>query len=89
MFWRYRKIRVTIAIKRKEANMSETERIKDKDKGIKSIKENTKSLSLKQNKPERPQRLPSKTGYSHHVRLPTYEESQAKYEKFLCSSNTV
>ena len=44
MFWRYRKIRVTIATKRKEANMSETERIKDKDKGIKSIKENIKSL---------------------------------------------
>jgi len=67
--------------------MSETDRIKDKDKGIKSIKENIKSLSLKQNKPERPQRLPSKTGYSHNVHLPNYEESQAKYEKFLCTSN--
>ena len=69
----------------KEANMSETERIKDKDRGIKSIKENIKSLPLKQNKPERPQRLPGKTGYSHNVNLPTYEESQAKYEKFLCT----
>ena len=67
--------------------MSETEKIKDKDKGIKSIKENIKSLSLKQNKPERPQRLPSKTGYSHKVHLPTYEESQAKYERFRCTSN--
>ena len=67
--------------------MSETERIKDKDKEIKSIKENIKSLSVEQNKPERPQRLPSKTGYSHNVNLPTYEESQAKYEKFLCTSN--
>jgi len=66
--------------------MSETERSKDKDKGIKSIKENIKSLSLKQNKPERTQRLPSKTRYSHNVNLPTYEESQAKYEKFLCTS---
>jgi len=87
MFWRYRKIRVTIATKTKEANMSETERIKDKDKGIKSIKENIKSLSVKRNKPERPQRLPSKTGCSHNGYLPTYEESQAEYEKLLCTSN--
>ena len=87
MFWRCRKIRVTIVTKRRKENMSETERIKDKNKGIKSIKENIKSLSLKKNKPERPQRSPSKTGYSHNVNLPTYEESQARYEKFLCSSN--
>ena len=81
------KLELQLPQNEKEANMSETERIKDKDKEIKAIKENIKSLSVEQNKPERPQRLHSKTGYSHNVNLPTYEESQAKYEKFLCSSN--
>jgi len=72
--------------------MSETDRIKNKDKGIKSEKEDINSLPLKLTKPEKPQRLPSKTVYSHKVNLPTYEESQAKYEKFcaprvrMCSS---
>jgi len=66
--------------------MSET---KNKNQGIKSIKENIKSLPLKKARPERPRRLPNKTGYSHNVNLPNYKESQAKYEKFLCSSNTV
>jgi len=43
-------------------------------------------LPLKRNKPVRPQRLRVKTGYSHKVNLPTYEESQARYGKFLCTS---
>jgi len=42
-------------------------------------------LSLKRNKPERPQRLRIKTKQFYDVKLPTYEESQAKYEKFLCT----
>ena len=67
--------------------MSETEKTKDKSKETKSIKENPKALPVKRNKPMRPQRLPSKTGYSYNVNLPTYEESQARYEKFLCTSN--
>ena len=67
--------------------MSETENTKDKSKETKSMKENPEALPLKRNKPMRPQRLPSKTGCSHNVYLPTYEESQAKYEKFLCTSN--
>jgi len=66
--------------------MSETEKTKDKSKETKSIKENLKALPVKRNKPMRPQRLSSKTGYSYNVNLPTYEESQAKYEKFLCIS---
>jgi len=40
-------------------------------------------LSLKGNKPPRPQRLPSKTKRSYDVKLPTYEESQERYEKFM------
>ena len=44
--------------------------------------ENIESLSLKGNKPPRPQRLPFKTRRFYDVKLPTYEESQ-KYEKFL------
>jgi len=43
------------------------------------------SLLLKRNKPARPQRLRIKTKRSYDVKLPTYEESQAKYEKFLCT----
>jgi len=66
--------------------MSENEKSKDKSKKVKSIKDNLKSLPLKRNKPVRPQRLPSKTGYSHNVKLPTYEESQDRYQKFLCTS---
>jgi len=45
--------------------------------------ENTESLSLKRNKPVRPQRLRIKTKRSYDVNLPTYEESQKNYEKFL------
>ena len=41
------------------------------------------SLSLKRHKPARPQRLRIKTKQFYDVNLPTYEESQAKYEKFL------
>jgi len=63
--------------------MSENEESKDKSKENKSIKDNIKSLPLKRNKPVRPQRLHIKTGYSYDVNLPTYEESQAKYERFL------
>jgi len=63
--------------------MSENEKSKDKSKEIKSTKDNLKSLPLRRNKPVKPQSLPSKTGYSYNVKLPTYEESQAKYEKFL------
>jgi len=81
------KIKVTIITKQKGANMSETENTKDKSKESKSIKENPKALPPKQKKPMRPQRLPSKTGYSYNMYLPTYEESQARYEKFLCTSN--
>ena len=44
-----------------------------------------KSWPLKQNKPVRPQRLRIKTKQFYDVTLPTYEESQAKYEKFLCT----
>jgi len=63
--------------------MSENEKSKAKNKENKSIEENTKSLSLKRNKPVRLQRLRIKTGNSYYVNLPTYEESQVKYEKFL------
>ena len=45
--------------------------------------ENTESLSLKRDKPKKPQRLRIKTKQFYDVKLPTYEESQAKYEKFL------
>jgi len=45
--------------------------------------EDIKSLSLKGNKSVRPQRLRIKTRRSYDEKLPTYEESQAKYEKFL------
>jgi len=67
--------------------MSENEKATDKRKGSKSIKDNLKSLQLKQSKPVRPQRLRIKTGYSYDVNLPTYEESQAKYEKFRYKSH--
>jgi len=63
--------------------MSETEETNNKSKEIKSIKCNLNSLPLKRGKPARPQRLRVKTGYSYDVNLPTYEASQAKYEKFL------
>jgi len=62
--------------------MSENEKSRDKSKENNPT-ENTKSLSLKRNKPARPQRLRIKTKRSYDVKLPTYEESQAKYEKFL------
>jgi len=65
--------------------MSENEESKAKNKENKSIEENTKSLSLKRNKPVRPHRLRIKTGYSYYVNLPTYEESQEKYKRFLCT----
>jgi len=63
--------------------MSEKEESKNKSKESKAIRDNINSLPLKRNKPVRPQRLHVKTGYSYDVNLPTYEESQAKYEKFL------
>jgi len=63
-----------------------SEILKNESKEIKSIKNNVKSLPLEQSKSVRPQRLPSKTGYSHDVNLPTYEESQDRHEKFLCTS---
>jgi len=47
---------------KKRGKMSENEESKDKSKENKSIKENTKSLSLKRNKPVRPQRLRIKRG---------------------------
>ena len=62
--------------------MSENES-KKKSEEIKSIKDNIKSLQLRRNKPVRPQLLNIKTGYSYDLNLPTYEESQAKYGKFL------
>jgi len=62
--------------------MSENERSRDESNENKPM-ENTKSLPLKQNKPVRPQRLRIKTKQFYDVKLPTYEESQAKYEKFL------
>jgi len=40
---------------------------------------------LKRDKPARPQCLRIKTKQSYDVKLPTYEESQAKYGKFLCA----
>jgi len=76
-----------IITKQEGANMSETESMKDKSKETKSITDNSKALPLKRNNPMRPQRLPSKTGYAYNVKLPTYEESQARYAKFLCTSN--
>ena len=85
--WRCRKIRVIFTTKQKETNMSETENTKDEDKENKSMKGNPEALPLKRNKPVSPQRLPNKTGCSHDVYLPTHEKSQAKYEKFLCTSN--
>jgi len=63
--------------------MSEKEESKNKSKESKAIRDNINSLPLKRNKPVRPQHLHVKTGYSYDVNLPTYEESQAKYEKFL------
>ena len=61
--------------------MSENERSRDESNENKPM-ENTKSLPLKQNKPVRPQRLRIKTKQFYDVKLPTYEESQAKYKKF-------
>jgi len=49
----------------------------------KNKNEETKPSPLKRNKPARPQCLHVKTGYYYNVNLPTYEESQANYEKFL------
>jgi len=63
--------------------MSENEELTEKTKENKVIEENTKSLSLKHNKPVKPQRLRVKTGNYYEVNLSAYEESQAKYEKFL------
>jgi len=45
-----------------------------------NLTEQYKSLSLKGNKPPRPERLSSKTKRACDVKLPTYEESQAKYK---------
>ena len=62
--------------------MSENKTSRDKS-NENNPTENVKSLSLKLNKPVRPQRLRIKTKRFYDVKLPTYEESQAKYEKFL------
>jgi len=60
--------------------MSENEKSMEKNNENNPIE---KTKSLKRNKPVRPQRLRIKTKQSYDVKLPTYEESQAKYEKFL------
>jgi len=62
--------------------MLEDEKSMDKSNENNST-EDSKSLSLKRNKPARPQRLRIKAKQFYDVELPTYEESQAKYEKFL------
>jgi len=67
--------------------MSENERSRDENNENNSMG-NMKSLTPKQNKPVRPQRLRIKTEQFYDVKLPTYEESQAKYEKFLCTLKT-
>jgi len=59
--------------------MSKNERSRD-ESNENNPRENMKSLPLKQNKPVR-----IKTKQFNDVKLPTYEESQAKYEKFLCT----
>jgi len=70
--------------KKKKGKMSGNEKSMGKSNENNPI-ENTESLSLKRDKPKRPQRLRIKTKSSYDVKLPTYEESQAKYEKFLCT----
>jgi len=62
--------------------MSDDKTTKDKNNES-NPKEKIKPLPMKRNKPARPQCLHVKTGYSYNLNLPTYEESQAKYEKFL------
>jgi len=64
--------------------MSEKENTIDKSKKNNTT-ENTESLSQQWDKPKRPQRLRIKTKRYYDVKLPTYEESQKKYEKFLCT----
>jgi len=64
--------------------MSENEKTLDKG-NENNTTENAESLSQKRDKPKRPQRLRIKTEQFYDVKLPTYEESQAKYEKFLCT----
>ena len=66
--------------------MSENEKSMDKSKENNPT-ENTKSLSLKRNKPVRPPRPQIKTKRFYDVKLPTYEESQKRYEKFLYKLN--
>jgi len=64
--------------------MSENEKSRDENDESNPM-EKMKSLPFKQNKPVRPQRLRIKTKQFYDVKSPTYEESQAKYEKFLCT----
>jgi len=64
--------------------MYENERSRDETNANNPM-ENMKSMPLKQNKPVRPQQLRIKTKQFYDVKLPTYEESQTKYEKFLCT----
>jgi len=64
--------------------MSEKGKSRDESNENNSM-ENMKSLPLKQNKLVRPQRLRIKTKQFYDVKLPTYKESQTKYEKFLCT----
>jgi len=42
-----------------------------------------KKVQLQRRVPERPQRLRLKTEHYYDVKLPTYEESQKKYAKFM------
>jgi len=61
--------------------MSENEKSMDKSKKSNLAKDIR--LELKRIKPERPQKLILKTEHYYNVKLPTYEESQKKYAKFL------
>ena len=45
--------------------------------------ENKKKIQLQRTKPVRPSQLRFKTEHYYDVKLPTYEESQNKYVKFM------
>jgi len=62
--------------------MSEKGKSRDESNENNSM-ENIESLPLKQNKLVRPQRLRIKIKQFYDVKLPTYEESQTEYDKFL------
>jgi len=42
-----------------------------------------KEVQLQRKVPARPSQLRLKTEYNHDAKLPTYEESQKKYAKFM------